>query len=214
MQNEVVATHHYQLMNEIWSAITHGIGLAAAIVGLVLLIIKAIPLGPVALGSYLVFGISLIVLYFSSMMYHCLFFTRASRVFQVFDHSSIFLLIAGSYTPFCLTIIKGWLGISLLIVIWCTCILGIIYKIFLVGKFKKLETILYVLLGWVSLVAIKPLLSGIGIKGVLLLALGGLIYTSGAVLYSSKKIPYAHVFWHILVMLGSLCIFMALYIYG
>lgn len=215
MHNDAVATqHHYQLMNEIWSAITHGIGLAAAIMGLVLLIIKAIPMGPVALGSYLVFGISLIVLYFSSMMYHCLFFTKASRVFQIFDHSSIFLLIAGSYTPFCLTIIKGWLGISLLAAIWSICILGIIYKIFFVGKFKKLETLLYALLGWACLVGIKPLWLGMGTDGIILLALGGLIYTSGAVLYSSQKIRYAHVFWHILVMLGSLCIFLALYIYG
>ncbi|MBU3851941.1 MAG: hemolysin III family protein [Candidatus Paralactobacillus gallistercoris] len=208
------ALRRYQIKNEVWSAITHGIGFSGAILALVLLILKACHLGPLALCSYIVFGVSMVVLYFSSMLYHCLSFTKAARVLQVFDHSSIFLLIAGSYTPFCLTIIKGWLGIGLLTIIWSVCLLGIIYKIFFVGKFKNLETILYVILGWACVVGIKPLWLGLGSHGICWLALGGIIYTSGALLYSAKKIPYAHVFWHILVMLGSLCMFIALYCYG
>ena len=212
MKNELILnSHNYKIKNEVWSAITHGIGLIIAIIEFIFLINKTINTNIITFFSYITFGISLIILYFFSMIYHCLSFTKSKHIFQIFDHISIFILIGGSYTPFCLTIIGGQKGNYLFLIIWILCIIGIIYKIFWLGKFKKIETILYIILGWTSLIVIKPIWHVIQTKGVIFLLLGGITYTLGTLIYANKNILYSHVIWHIFVLIGSSFIFMSLY---
>lgn len=132
---------------------------------------------------------------------------------QVLDHSGVFILIAGSYLPYCLVTIGGALGIGLLIAIWSLCLAGILYKCFFNGKWKYLETSIYVILGWLCLIGIRPLWAGLGPIGFWLLVAGGVAYTLGAVLYSQKQIPYIHVIWHLFVMLGSACMYASIYLF-
>ncbi|GEL15678.1 PAQR family membrane homeostasis protein TrhA [Pediococcus cellicola] len=206
--------HHSQLLNEIWSAITHGLGFFLSIAGTVLLIIKAVRLGqPLDLVAYTIYSISLLVLFFSSTMFHSLYFTKASHVFQILDHDSINLLIAGTYTPYCLLAIRGPLGIGLCIVIWLLAIGGIIFQFFAVGKFKKVETLIYVLMGWLCLVGAKPLYETLGLVGISLLAAGGIAFSLGGVIYNIPHVKYVHVWWHVLVLVGAALMYFSILLY-
>lgn len=196
----------YQILNEVLNASTHGIGLGLSIFGFVLLLFKGMKLSPIYIIAYTLYGSTMILLFLSSTLFHSLIFTRAKKVFQVFDHSAIFLLIAGSHTPYCLLGIKGILGTTLLVIIWSLAILGIIYKsatIHKKTKISKLSTILYVGMGWLCIIGIRPLYFSIGKTGVLLLFAGGLSYTFGAIFYSIENVKFMHVLWHFFVMLGS-----------
>ncbi len=206
--------HHSQLLNEIWSAITHGLGFFLSIAGTVLLIIKAVRLGqPLDLVAYTIYSISLLVLFFSSTMFHSLYFTKASHVFQILDHDSINLLIAGTYTPYCLLAIRGPLGIGLCIVIWLLAIGGIIFQFFAVGKFKKVETLIYVLMGWLCLVGAKPLYETLGLVGISLLVAGGIAFSLGGVIYNIPHVKYVHVWWHVLVLVGAALMYFSILLY-
>ncbi|MGY3766064.1 PAQR family membrane homeostasis protein TrhA [Vagococcus vulneris] len=214
MQQGNTFSRKYMITNEVFNAITHGIGTGLSIAGLVLLIIKGARLGsPIHVVSYTIFGSSMILLFLFSTLFHSLIFTKAKKVFQVFDHSSIYLLIAGSYTPFCLLTIKGWLGWTLFGIIWGIALLGIIYKSIWLSTKNKTGVILYVAMGWLCLIAIKPLFDGLGVNGFLLLFLGGVSYTIGAVFYSMKHIKFMHVVWHIFVMLGACFIYFSIYFF-
>ncbi|WP_412989560.1 PAQR family membrane homeostasis protein TrhA [Pediococcus siamensis] len=205
---------HAQLLNEIWSAITHGLGFFLSIVGSVLLIIKATELGkPLDLVAYSIYSGSLLVLFFSSTMFHSLYFTKASHVFQILDHDSINLLIAGTYTPYCLLAIRGTLGISLCVIIWLLAIGGIIFQFFAVGKFKKVETLIYVLMGWLCLVGAKQLYESLGVIGISLLVAGGVAFSLGGLIYNIPHVKYVHVWWHILVLVGAALMFFSILLY-
>jgi channel protein, hemolysin III family len=208
-------SRRYLITNEIFSAITHGIGIVLAIVAAVFLLIKGFSSGdPLTITAYFIYAFTLFFLYLSSTLFHSLYFTKAKHVFQIFDHSSIFLLIAGTYTPYCLVGLRGSvLGIVVLAVIWVLAILGILYKIFNVGKTKYLETILYVLMGWAIVVAMKPLYESIGSTGTWLLVAGGIAFTLGACLYLMKNLKYIHVIWHIFVMIGTALMYFSVYFY-
>ncbi|WP_125566202.1 PAQR family membrane homeostasis protein TrhA [Companilactobacillus insicii] len=208
-------TRRYIITNEIFSAITHGIGIILAIIGAVFLLIKGFKQGdPLAITAYFIYAFTLFFLYLSSTLFHSLYFTKAKGVFQIFDHSSIFLMIAGTYTPFCLVALRGsFFGIAILSVIWILAILGILYKIFNVGKFKYLETLLYVLMGWAIIIAMKPLYQSIGATGIWLLVSGGIAFTLGACLYLMKNLKYIHVIWHIFVMIGTALMYFSVYFY-
>jgi hemolysin III len=198
----------YTKGEEIANAITHGIGAALAIAALVLLIVFSVMKGTVwHVVSFSVFGATLVILYLESTLYHSLTNKKVKRLFRKFDHMSIFLLIAGSYTPFCLTILRGSLGWIMFGVVWGSTIVGIVLKAFLTGKKDKLSTILYVVMGWLIVIAIKRMYLNMTFSGFLFLVIGGLLYTVGALFYSWDKLKYNHGVWHLFVIGGSVCHF-------
>ena len=156
-------THKEQIINEILSAVTHAIGIGLSIWGLVLLILKGIRTNSILVAvTVIIYGITLIGLYLFSTLFHSLYFTKLSRIFQCFDHCGINLLIAGTYTPYCLLAIRGWLGIGMLVVIWTLALGGMAYHLFAKNRQQKVETLLYVLMGWMCLLGAKPLLTSLG----------------------------------------------------
>lgn len=197
----------YLILNEVLNAVTHGIGFGLSVAGLVVLLVKGVHDGSaLEVVSYAVYGSMLILLFLSSTLFHSLIFTKAKKVFQVFDHSSIFLLIAGSYTPYCLLSVQGWLGWTLFGLIWACAIAGIIYKSLTLHKqtsVSKVSTIIYIIMGWLCLLAAPDLYHSLGFNGTLLLVLGGVTYTIGAILYGLKHIRFMHVVWHLFVLLGA-----------
>lgn len=207
----------YLIINEIFNAVTHGIGFGLSIVGLVLLIIKGARLGSaIHIVSYCIYGSAMILLFLFSTLFHSLIFTKAKKVFQVFDHDSIFLLIAGSYTPYCLLTIKGWLGWLLFGLIWSMAVIGIVYKSITLHRVKKIShfsTVVYIIMGWLCLIAFKPLVTNLGSVGTILLASGGVTYTIGAFFYSLKNIKFMHVVWHLFVMLGAILMYFSVLFY-
>lgn len=210
-------TSRYMITNEVFNAITHGLGVLLSIIGLCLLLVKGVQLqSTIHIVSYAIYGTTMFLLFLCSTLFHSFIFTRAKKVFQVFDHDSIYLLIAGSYTPFCLLSIQGWLGWTLFTIIWILAIIGIIYKSVTLRhttKISNVSTLIYIIMGWLCLVAIKPLYDSLSTQGVALLASGGVAYTVGALFYSMAKIRYMHVVWHFFVLLGALLIFLSVYLY-
>lgn len=205
---------NYYILDNILSAVTHGLGFVLAVIGLVLLILKAISMhSPLRLFTFTVYGICLLILYLFSTLFHSLIFTRAKNVFQIFDHSSIYLLIAGSYTPFSLVAIGGKWGWLLFTLIWAIAIFGIIYYIFNRGKHVILDTALYVGMGWLVILAGKYLYVRLSPIGFWLLVAGGIAYTVGALLYTMKNIPFIHVIWHLFVILGSALMYFSVLFY-
>ena len=190
---------------EIANAITHGIGACLAIAALVVLVVFAALDGTVwHVVSFSIFGATLVLLYFASTLYHSLTNVRAKNVFHKFDHISIYLLIAGTYTPFCLTALRGWIGWTVFGIVWTCAILGAVIKSISVGKKVKLSTILYVMMGWVILIAIVPLYKAMSFNGFVLLMAGGLSYTAGTIFFIRDHVKYNHSVWHIFVIGGSL----------
>jgi hemolysin III len=205
----------YLILNEIFSAVTHGIGIVLAVFGAVFLLIKAAKTGDaLTIVAFSIYAFTLFFLYLSSTLFHSLYFTKAKGVFQIFDHSSIFLMIAGTYTPYCLVALKSSaFAITLLSIIWALAIGGILYKIFNVGRFKYFETLLYVLMGWAIIIAMKPLYEAIGATGTWLLIFGGIAFTLGAGVYLIKNLKFVHVVWHIFVMIGTALMYFSVYLY-
>ena len=192
--------HTPSLKEEIASAITHGIGAALAIAGLVILIVFT------NIGSepgYLVYGITLVILYLASTLYHSLTHPGAKNLFRKFDHMAIFLLIAGTYTPYCLSAMNGWLGWTLLGIVWACAIGGILMKCFYTGKYEWVSLIFYILSGWMAIFAIKPIYETLSTLGFVFLIVGGLAYTIGTYFYMNERIRFNHSIWHLWVMAGS-----------
>ena len=195
---------------EIANAITHGIGALLAIAALVVLIVLAAMQGTVwHVVSFSVFGTTLVLLYFASTLYHSFTPGRAKHLFHKFDHISIYLLIAGTYTPFCLTALRGWIGWTVLGIVWACAILGAVVKAISVGNKVRLSTILYVMMGWVILIAIKPLYEAMTYTGFLFLIGGGVSYTLGTIFFLRDQVKYNHSVWHVFVLGGSVLHFFA-----
>ncbi|WHA08322.1 hemolysin III family protein [Enterococcus montenegrensis] len=207
----------YLIVNEILNAVTHGIGFGLAVAGLVILLVKGARLdSALHVVSYAIYGSMMILLFLSSTLFHSLIFTKAKKVFQVFDHDSIFLLIAGSYTPFCLLSVKGWLGWTLFALIWLLAISGIVYKSLTLHKkdtVSKVSTFIYLFMGWLCLIAAKDLWLSLGNVGTALLVSGGVAYSVGALFYSLKNIRFMHVVWHLFVMLGAGLMYFSILLY-
>jgi hemolysin III len=195
------------LGEEIASSITHGLGLAGSIVVLPFLIIAASRDGdPWRVASATIFGVSLILLYAASTFYHALPPSRAKRVFRVIDHSAIYVLIAGTYTPFLVGPLRGAWGWSLLSVIWALAIAGIVMKATLGFRWARASTIVYLLMGWIGVIALKPLIENVTPEGLLWLLAGGLAYTGGVIFFVfDQRLRYAHAIWHLFVATGSVC---------
>ena len=191
---------------EIASSVTHGIGLAASIIVLPFLITVAARDGDAwRITSAAIFGSSLILLYGASTLYHALPRSRAKRVFRILDHSAIYLLIAGTYTPFLLGPLRGGWGWSLFVVIWLLAIGGVVMKSTLGIRWVRLSTVVYLLMGWLGVVAVKPLLDRVSPPGLLWLLAGGLAYTFGVIFYAWGRLRYGHAIWHLFVATGSVC---------
>ncbi|BAX51458.1 hemolysin III family protein [Photobacterium damselae subsp. piscicida] len=205
----------YSVKEEIANSVSHGLGMIFGIVGLVLLLVQAVNAKADALSivSLSIYGGSMILLYLASTLYHAIPFERAKRALKTFDHCAIFLLIAGTYTPFLLISLRTPLAITLMVIIWLLALMGIAAKIVFVYRFKKLSLITYLTMGWLSLIVIYQLAMALSTGGLVLLALGGLIYSIGVVFYVNKRIPYNHAIWHLFVLGGSICHFCAIYFY-
>lgn len=198
---------------EIANSITHGIGAVLSIAALAVLVTAASLRGNAwHVVSCAIFGASLVLLYTSSTLYHALPEGRAKHVFHVFDHSLIYVLIAGTYTPFTLVSLRGRWGWSLFGVVWGLALFGIVFKSFFVKRLQTLSTVAYVLMGWCAVVALRPLMAGLSNAGFGWVLAGGLAYTAGVVFYAAKW-RYAHAVWHLFVMAGSACHIWAVYRY-
>lgn len=193
---------------------THGFGLLLSIAGLPLLVIKSTNFsGFWKPASLYIYGLSMIILYAASTFYHAAKKDKLRRRLNIFDHAAIYVLIAGTYTPFTVITLEGSTGWILFGLTWFFALTGIILKLFYTGRFDKLSTVLYVLMGWQIVFAFKPLMQNFPSEGLRLLIFGGVFYTIGAVLYSIKKLPYNHAIFHVFVLLGSLSHFFSIYLY-
>ena len=202
--------HLHQIRDEIANALTHGLGAAAALAGgAVLITLAAIHGDGWQLAGAIVFGITLLLLYTTSTLYHAIQHPIAKGRLKVFDHCAIYLLIAGTYTPFTLIGLRGPWGWGLFAAIWTIALAGVVFKLFHTGRFPRLSTALYVAMGWLVVVAIKPMLASIDAWTLGWLLAGGVFYTLGTYFYHRESIPYAHAIWHLFVIAGSVCHFVA-----
>jgi len=192
------------------NAITHGLGALLAIAALVLLVVFSSLEGTVwHIVGFSIFGATMVILYTMSTLYHGLRGNAPKKLFQKFDHMSIYLLIAGTYTPFCLTILNGWLGWTIFGIVWGCAVGGIIVKAFYTGKGEIISTILYLTMGWVIVFFIKPVYEAMSPAGFILLLTGGISYTFGVYFFVKNKIRYSHSVWHLFVLGGSTLHFFA-----
>jgi hemolysin III len=204
---------HQNLGDILANAITHGIGAIFAVVGAIYLIAVSTRGSAWVVTSCSVFSATLVLVYMCSTLYHSLVRTRARHAFQVLDHSAIYLLIAGTYTPFTLVSLHGKLGWSVFAVEWALAIAGVIFKSFAVGRFAVASALVYLFQGWFGVFATRYLALAIGWHGVLLLAAGGLAYTLGIVFFALDRLRYFHATWHLFVLAGSLAHYFAILFY-
>jgi hemolysin III len=198
----------YSIREEIANAVTHGLGAIFSIVALIILIMQAAIHGDSwHMASFSIFGASMIILYLCSTLVHGIQHKKTKDIFEILDHSAIYLLIAGSYTPFLLITLRGPLGWSMFGVIWGLAIIGIVLKCFFVKRFVLISTLCYILMGWLIIIAIKPLYDNLPFAGLFWLVLGGLFYTFGSLFYVWRGFPYHHAIWHVFVLAGSICHF-------
>ena len=196
------------------NAVTHGIGIALSIAGLVILVVFAAIYGDAwKVVASAIYGASMIVLYTASTLYHSFSKTKAAKKLNMFDHISIYYLIAGSYTPFMLVNLRGAWGWSIFGVIWACAITGTILKIIYGNNFRKVSTIIYLAMGWMILIAVYPFIKNVELGGVILLAAGGLAYSFGVIFYKWKTLPFNHAIWHLFVLAGTVLQFFAVLYY-
>ncbi len=208
------APGRYSIGEEIAHAVTHGVGLLLSIGGLAVLVAFSALYGDVwHITSTSIYGATLVLLYGASTLYHGIPHAKAKRVLQRFDHAAIFLLIAGTYTPFTLVNLRGDMGWSLFGLVWCIAIVGMVLELVCSNRYKRLSISLYLGLGWLILIAIKPMLNSVETGGLLLLLAGGLCYSLGVIFYVWKKLVYHHAVWHLFVLTGSALHFFSVLFY-
>ena len=194
-------TPFYTLGEEITNSITHGVGAGMAIAGMVVLLVQSNDVWQVV--SSAIYGASMIFLFLMSCLYHALTNPTAKKVFRVFDPTSIFFLIAGTYTPFTLVTLRGWVGWTVFGVVWGVAVVGIVLNSISVERFKKISMVGYIASGWCVIAAIVPLVRRMALPGVILLILGGVFYTAGVLFYRKKGVRFMHAFWHFFVLAGA-----------
>lgn len=204
----------YTLGEEIFNSISHGVGAGLSIAALVTLIVRAAHVSDAyGVVSVSLYGASLVILYTMSTLYHALAPAGAKRVFRVFDHTTIFFLIAGTYTPYLLVTLRGPLGWTLFGILWGLAVIGIVFDAIMLDRFRKIEMILYVCMGWCIVLTAKPLVAELTRPGLVLLLVGGVCYTVGIIFYKMKKIRYMHSIWHLFVLAGSILHYFSVYFY-
>ncbi len=206
MVNDRAATARYTPGEEIVNSITHGVGLLLAIAATAVLVTRAAAHGdPWQVVGCSVFGGSLIFLYTASTLYHSVSAPRAKKVLRALDHTAIFVLIAGTYTPFALVNLRGPWGWSLFVAIWCAAVVGMVSRLTFLHRWPAVTVVLYVLMGWAVVVVAQPFIEHVSTPGLVLLAAGGLAYTGGLAFYAWERLPYNHAIWHGFVLAGSTC---------
>jgi hemolysin III len=206
--------HQYTFAEELANAVTHGLGAVLSLVGFTVLIIyAAYDADPWRIVSVTVFGTTLTLLYLASTLYHAVPHPPVKNAFRIVDHCAIYLLIAGTYTPFLLVSMRGPVGWTLFGVVWGVAVAGCIFKLFFTGRWDRLSTALYVAMGWTIVVAFKPTLQMVPMEALALMLLGGLSYTCGVVFYCWNRIPYNHAIWHLFVMGGSAAHYCAIFFF-
>lgn len=207
----------YSHTEEIINGVTHGIGVIFGIVALTVLLILSIRKGDIpSIVSFSIYGSCIILMFLSSTLYHSFINKKAKDLLRVFDHSSIFLFIAGTYTPIVILTLKGSLRVGILVGIWAMAIGGVVFKILTYGKFDKyklLSVMFYIGMGWVAIFPIRKIIESTSINFFYWILAGGIIYTLGTIFYSIKKIPYNHAIWHLFVLAASITHFLGIYIY-
>ena len=199
---------------EVAHSVTHGIGLLGAVAGLVLLLVLAAATrDPWRITACAIYASTLVLLYGTSTLYHALSATRARDLFRVLDHSAIYLLIAGTYTPFALVSLRGPWGWTLLAIVWSLALAGVTMKAVFGARWPIISTALYIAMGWVVIIAVKPLVAHVPPAGIAWLVAGGLAYTGGVVFYAWTKLRYSHAIWHLFVLAGSVCHYIAVVLY-
>ena len=206
--------NQYSAEEESWNIGTHAFGLFISTIGVIILLFNALQLHSLKIFvAFLIYGIGVITMFLASTLYHSSKDPKIRSRLNVFDHSAIYLTIAGSYTPISLLTLPGIWGIPVLITVWIIAATGITLKFFFIGKYRRLSTIMYVLMGWVILVAIKPLITSMETKGLIWLLTGGIAYSIGAILYQNKKLKFNHAIFHFFVLAGAACHYMVVYFY-
>lgn len=209
-----MSTQFYSALEEKTNIISHAIGFILSIVALVLMVVRAGRYGNgLDIVSVSIFGASLIVLYAASTIYHSTKGPARRNRLRVIDHATIYVLIAGTYTPFALVVLNGATGWMIFAASWAMAVSGIILKLFFTGKYNRLSTLMYVFMGWIIVFAIIPLIENLSRQGLFWLFAGGVAYTTGAILYSIKKVKFNHAIFHMFVLLGSFCHFVSVYFY-
>lgn len=204
-------THVYSRKEEVANAITHGIGVVLSIAALVLLVVYATIYGNAwHIVSFSIFGTTMLLLYTSSTLVHAFPEGKVKDLFEIFDHSSIYLFIAGTYTPIMLSVIRGPLGWTLFGIIWGIAVAGVVFKAFFVKKFLFTSTLIYILMGWVIVFAWKPMTASFPQNAIILLVAGGILYTVGTVFYVWRSFPFHHAVWHLFVLGGSVAHFFSI----
>ncbi|MFT5839122.1 MAG: hemolysin III [Flavobacteriales bacterium] len=209
MNDSSVIQQTYSPLEEKLNAISHAVGGIAATIGLMFLLMRVD--GLYGQFACLVYGLSMILMFLSSTLYHSVKSLKVKAVLKVVDHSAIYLLIAGTYTPFMVLAIGGWVGLTGMIVVWSIALIGIFFKIFANKRFPKLSVITYLLMGWIAIFFIYPLYNALTTEGLWLLVAGGLCYTVGVLFYVAKKVQFTHVIWHMFVAAGCVCHFFSIY---
>ncbi len=200
--------------DELASSIIHGVGAVLSIAALSVLVSLSAMQGDVwRIVSFGIYGATLVLLYLISTLYHSLRSQRARRVLQILDHSFIYVLIAGTYTPFCLVTMNGWVGWTLFGTIWGLAVVGLTLKATMFGRFQFFSQAMYVAMGWLVVVAIYPLWRALPPAGLAWLVAGGVFYTSGLIFFSWRSLPFHHTIWHLFVIAGSACHFFAMFFY-
>ncbi|MFO7637032.1 MAG: hemolysin III family protein [Clostridia bacterium] len=203
-----------RILEERLNVLTHGIGVVLSIVALIFLVsFSLLNGGYKSLAGSVVFGISLVTLYMASSLYHSCKKPKAKETFQIIDHSAIYVLIAGSYTPYALLVLEGRTGWALLGIVWGLAILGILFKSFFVEKMKILSTLAYVFMGWIAIFVYRQLAESLPLPGMVLLFAGGISYTLGAIFFGIRRMPLNHAVFHLFVLGGSICHFLSIYLY-
>lgn len=201
-------------VEELANSITHGIGLVLSVAGFAVLLVFAILRGgALQIASCAVYGSTLVCVYAASTLYHALPSPRMKRALKIFDHCAIYLLIAGTYTPFTLVTLRGGWGWSLFAIVWALAMAGIVFKVWFIDHFPILSTVLYLAMGWIAVVAIKPLLSSIPAHGLYWLVAGGVLYSIGVAFFAARRLRFGHAIWHVFVIAGSACHYVAVLFY-
>lgn len=205
-----------ELWAEVFNAITHGIATLLGVVGMVFLLDKSMSSNAFVLSefvAYVVYGSSFIILFLASTLYHSFSFSNYKDLFQKIDHASIYLLIAGSYTPYLIVTVGGGVGYVFLGIVWLAAIAGIVFEVIWTNRYPKLSTYLYLIMGWMGIFLIYPLYISLNIMGVILLFTGGIFYSVGTIFYRMKENKWMHVIWHLFVMAGAAFMYFSIYLY-
>jgi len=202
------------VLEEVFNAATCGVGFLLSLAAFVVLVVLSGLKGDVwRIVSFSVYGASLVLLFTLSTLYHCFWSIKVKRIFEILDHCAIYLLIAGTYTPFTLVTLRGPWGWTLFGVIWALALGGILFKFYFIERFRVFSIFLYLLMGWLVAVALGPLNRHLATQGIVWLAAGGVIYSLGIIFYAWKKLPFQHTLWHLFVLMGCGCHFFSILLY-